>query len=160
MRGVPVKCAYHPDVETNVSCANCGKPICPKDMVYTPVGIKCKECARPVGRMTAHGKPRDYAMAGAVGVAAAIGGGIALGELLRFVGIGTFILTLAYGYGVGEASSWAARRNGGLAYQLIAGTATLTGVAVAGLLSGVLFSPFFIAAGVFAVAIAAARMRE
>lgn len=32
-------------VETNISCARCGEPICPQCMVYTPVGNKCKDCA-------------------------------------------------------------------------------------------------------------------
>jgi len=153
------KCTYHPDVETNVSCSNCGKPICPKDMVYTPVGIKCPECARPVGRMTAHGKPRDYAMAALVGVLGAIGGGMLLGELLSVARIGTFIFSLAFGYVMGEASSWAARRNGGLAYQAIVGVSTVTGLVIAGLVSGALFGAFFIAGAVFATVVAVARMR-
>ena len=29
------------------SCTECGRYICPKDMVETPVGYKCRECARP-----------------------------------------------------------------------------------------------------------------
>ena len=40
------RCANHPSVETLVSCANCGKPICPDCMVQAPVGIKCASCAR------------------------------------------------------------------------------------------------------------------
>jgi len=154
------KCAYHPDVETNVSCSNCDKPICPKDMVYTAVGIKCPDCARPVGRMKPRGKPRDYAMALLVGVAGALGGGIALGELLRFVHFGAVILTVGFGWAIGEASSAAARRNGGLSYQLIVGTATVAGCVIAGLISGALFSLFYIVGAIFATAIAVARMRE
>lgn len=155
-----MRCTYHPDVETNITCSNCGKPICPKDMVYTPVGIKCPECARPMGRMTARGKPRDYAMAVGVAIAGAVGGGLLLAEILSVVRFGTFIFTIAYGYGMGEVSSWAARRNGGPPYQIIVGLGTLAGVAIGGLLSGALFSPFFIVASIFATGIAVARMRE
>ena len=41
------ECAFHPGVETEVRCAECERPICPKDMVPTPVGYKCKICAKP-----------------------------------------------------------------------------------------------------------------
>jgi membrane associated rhomboid family serine protease len=39
-------CYRHPDRETGVSCANCGKPICPDCMTPTPVGMRCPECSR------------------------------------------------------------------------------------------------------------------
>ena len=42
----PLRCATHPNVETNLRCGKCGKPICPKCMVQTPVGTRCRECAR------------------------------------------------------------------------------------------------------------------
>jgi membrane associated rhomboid family serine protease len=39
-------CYRHSDRETNVSCSNCGRPICPDCMTVTPVGMRCPECAR------------------------------------------------------------------------------------------------------------------
>ncbi len=39
-------CYRHPSRETNVSCSNCGRPICPDCMTVTPVGMRCPECAR------------------------------------------------------------------------------------------------------------------
>lgn len=41
-------CAFHPDRTTLVTCARCGRPICPEDMIDAPVGIQCPVCA---GRM-------------------------------------------------------------------------------------------------------------
>ena len=41
-----MRCEAHPDVETNLRCGKCDKPICPKCMVETPVGARCRECAR------------------------------------------------------------------------------------------------------------------
>jgi membrane associated rhomboid family serine protease len=38
-------CYRHPSRETGVSCANCGRPICPDCMSTTPVGMRCPECA-------------------------------------------------------------------------------------------------------------------
>jgi membrane associated rhomboid family serine protease len=38
-------CYRHPNRETGVSCAECGRGLCPDCMVFTPVGIKCAEHA-------------------------------------------------------------------------------------------------------------------
>jgi membrane associated rhomboid family serine protease len=38
-------CYRHPDRETNVSCSNCGNPICTDCMTPSPVGMRCPECA-------------------------------------------------------------------------------------------------------------------
>jgi membrane associated rhomboid family serine protease len=38
-------CYRHPDRETAVRCANCGRPICPDCMRTSPVGVRCPECA-------------------------------------------------------------------------------------------------------------------
>jgi membrane associated rhomboid family serine protease len=38
-------CYRHPARETAVSCANCGRPICPDCMTTTQVGMRCPECA-------------------------------------------------------------------------------------------------------------------
>ncbi|MCC7024078.1 MAG: hypothetical protein IT338_14740 [Thermomicrobiales bacterium] len=41
----PVPCAEHPDTETRLRCSRCGKPICPRCAVRTPVGMRCPDCA-------------------------------------------------------------------------------------------------------------------
>lgn len=109
--------------------------------------------------MRARGKPRDYAMAVLVAVAGAIVGGLLLGEVLSVLPFGTIILTAGYGYFMGEASSAAARRNGGLAYQFIVGGGTVAGAAIAGLVSGAIFEMFFIIGVVIATVLAVAGMR-
>lgn len=42
----PLYCVNHPDVETLLRCNRCGKPICLKCAVHTPVGYRCRECVR------------------------------------------------------------------------------------------------------------------
>lgn len=37
-------CYRHPDRETWISCARCGRPICPDCMVSAAVGFQCVEC--------------------------------------------------------------------------------------------------------------------
>ncbi len=39
-------CASHPTVETLLRCSKCGKPICPRCGIRTPVGMRCRECAQ------------------------------------------------------------------------------------------------------------------
>ena len=41
-----VQCPKHPDVQTALRCSRCETPICPRCLVQTPVGARCKECAR------------------------------------------------------------------------------------------------------------------
>jgi membrane associated rhomboid family serine protease len=37
-------CAFHPDRLTAITCANCGRAICPDDMIEAPVGYQCPIC--------------------------------------------------------------------------------------------------------------------
>jgi hypothetical protein len=39
-------CTVHPTVETNIRCNRCGRPMCSKCAVQTPVGYRCKQCVR------------------------------------------------------------------------------------------------------------------
>ncbi len=60
-------CYRHPQRETNVSCSNCDRPICPDCMTSTSVGMRCPECARqrtkvknPIGAPTRSDAPATY----------------------------------------------------------------------------------------------------
>ena len=61
-------CARHPKVETNLRCASCGTPICPKCLVQTPVGMKCRECGTQRGGVLFTLSPGQAASALAVGL--------------------------------------------------------------------------------------------
>lgn len=43
-----VECARHPGVQTALRCSRCDTPICPRCLVYSPVGARCPDCARVV----------------------------------------------------------------------------------------------------------------
>jgi hypothetical protein len=96
-------CYRHPGRETAVSCSNCERPICTDCMVYTPVGIKCPECARQPRSALVRLKPNRAARAVAVafGLGALMGVGIVL---LQDIGL-FFALILGWliGIGMGEA---------------------------------------------------------
>jgi hypothetical protein len=104
-------CYRHPSRETAISCSNCERPICTDCMVYTPVGIKCPDCARLPRSAIVRMRPDRAVRA----VAAAFGGGLALGFgiLLLQAAVGLFF-TLILGYLIGLAMSeivlWASGR--------------------------------------------------
>lgn len=93
------RCSYHPDVETEMSCAECSKPICPKEMVLTPVGYKCPDCARPARSQYVLVKPKQLLFAVLAGIGAGVLGGIVLGA----ISWGGFFLGILWGSATSEA---------------------------------------------------------
>jgi len=132
-----LKCERHPDVETNISCANCDRPICPKCMVYTPVGIKCRDCARQTGRAVAGPKPIYYVRAAGAALAAGPIGGVLLGLVGRMVPFGGILLVFFLGMAMGEVISRAAGRNTGPGMQAIAAGGAALAFLTAGYFTGV-----------------------
>lgn len=106
----PVPCATHPDVQTTLRCGKCGKPICPRCMVTTPVGARCRDCARLYVLPTYRIPPVYYLRATGAALAIAIAIGVAWGFLRSFLGWYGPILTVAVGYGAGVAVSFATER--------------------------------------------------
>lgn len=98
-----VFCAEHPSVETYLRCGRCGQPICPRCLIQTPVGARCRSCAR-VRRLPVYDVPPRFLLRGvAAGLAAATLGGIVV-HLVP--GFGLFLLLMiggVYGYLVATA---------------------------------------------------------
>ena len=40
-----MRCAYHPNTETDLTCGRCDAPICPRCLIHTEVGIRCPKCS-------------------------------------------------------------------------------------------------------------------
>ncbi len=101
-------CANHPTVETVLRCNRCGKPICTRCAVQTPVGYRCKECVGRQQSVFYSGGVLDYVMGGAI---ALVLGGIAA-FLMGQLGAWFFALILgpAVGIGIAEAVRLAVRR--------------------------------------------------
>lgn len=120
-----MKCAIHPEVETTLRCGKCDKPICPKCLVETPVGARCRDCARLQKLPTFQVTTRYYlrAIASAVGMAFACGAAWWAARTVTGVPYFNFLLAAGFGYAIGEvvALSVNRKRNRGLA--IIAGTA-------------------------------------
>jgi hypothetical protein len=63
MDDVVTFCYRHPDTETGLRCNRCGKPICAKCAVRTPVGFRCPDCVRQQQDKFYTGGRLDYAIA-------------------------------------------------------------------------------------------------
>jgi hypothetical protein len=126
-----VYCARHPQVETYLRCGRCNTPICPRCLVQTPVGARCRDCANVSRLPTFNVTPAFFAR----GMTAALLSGIGVGVLWAFFTGGTnfggifvtFFIGLAIGWAISESVSLATNRKRGLGLQVCA----VLGVALA-----------------------------
>jgi hypothetical protein len=123
-------CATHPDVESELQCGRCGKYICPRCMVQTPVGARCRECARlrrpPMYTLS----PLNIARVVGAGLGLGVAFGLLWGLLVPQVGLfGFFMLFVGMfaGYGMANALDWAGGRKRGVIVQ----AAAIGGIVVA-----------------------------
>jgi hypothetical protein len=123
-----MKCAIHNDVETGLACGKCGTPICPKCLVETPVGARCRKCANVRRLPTYSITPLQYLRAVAAGLLVAIAIGIGWAWLRSAVDILGWSLTLGLilgsvvAYGIAEIVSRAVNQKRGRPLQVIACT--------------------------------------
>ncbi len=123
--GQIMHCYRHPNRETRVSCATCGRPICTDCMRPTEVGIKCPEDAQlPRGARAGVMKPSQIAKSLLAGVAVALLG-IPVVLVIYQIGFGSLILSALAGYGAGTLIYRAGGRNGGPLAMAISGVAVL-----------------------------------
>ncbi|MBI2858637.1 MAG: B-box zinc finger protein [Chloroflexi bacterium] len=123
-----MRCAAHPNAETNLSCATCQKPICPRCMIETPVGMKCRKCARLQRLPTFRLSLKHYLRAGGAGLGAAAVFAVARYLLLSVVplaGIFGFFIAAAVGYGIGEIIYRASGHKRGLGLAVVAGASVV-----------------------------------
>ena len=122
-------CANHPGRLTMVSCSDCDKPLCPDCMVFSAVGIKCRQCAKMPRSARLTLKPGRLALAAAAGLAPAIALGFAYYYILGSLGFFFLFIFVSAGIGylVGEAVSRASGRFHGLPTAITAAVATLVG---------------------------------
>ncbi len=113
----PTTCLKHPKVSTNLRCASCGVPICPRCLVQTPVGAKCRQCGLARGGVLFSPSPLQALAACGAGLLA----GSVVGLGVQWLGLFGIFLALAYGPFAGEMIMRAGGRKRGLRMQIIAG---------------------------------------
>src|SRR5438045_1763306 len=114
-------CANHPNEMTLVRCGRCDKPICVRCMVDSPVGKKCRTCARPHTHLE-ESTGGQVALGFLAGTAVAIPAGCLVQQVAQL-----FILPIVYGWLVAEATRRAGQRSRSRAMQAAAGAAALIG---------------------------------
>lgn len=117
-------CVNHPTVETVVTCGRCEKPICTRCMIFTAVGVRCRDCAqlRPLPQYVL--SPRVYTRVIASAVALALG----VGFLLSLIpGVG-FLGGIVVGFLVGEGLRRASGYKQGRQMEIIAGATVVLSV--------------------------------
>ena len=118
-----MKCATHPSVETNLRCGKCGKPICPKCMVQTPVGARCPDCAKLYKLPTYRVSTKYYLRAICTALGMAIVCGVVwgvVGGFLPFIFL-NLLLGAGVGYAIGEVVGLAVNRKRGRGLAAVAG---------------------------------------
>lgn len=120
-------CAAHPSVETELRCGTCDTYICVRCMVQTPVGARCRNCAKLRRPPMYSVGPASLAriLGGALGAGLTVG--LLWGILLPGLGmLGFFMLFLGMfaGYGMANLMERASGRKRGPVVQ---------GAAVAGI---------------------------
>jgi hypothetical protein len=135
-------CANHPNVETLLRCNKCGKPICMRCAVQTPVGYRCRECVRQQQNVYFNAETWDNPIALAVSFVVTLVAMPIAALLFRMVPFFfSFLIALAIGASAGgilaQIIRWAVRRRRGRYLPYFALTGVILAILV-GLVVGVL----------------------
>lgn len=130
---VTTYCASHPKVETRLRCGKCDRPICPKCLVFTPVGARCRTCANMKPLPMLQVGPLHYLAALGAAVAVALVGGLLWAFIAVAIPFLALWLVLGVGYLAGESVSLAANRKRGRGLQAIAAVTVLLAYLVQGM---------------------------
>ena len=126
-----MKCAAHPEVDTNLACGRCGTPICPKCLVQTPVGARCPKCAGLKRLPTYAIAPRQYLKALGVGLGSSLVLGIAWASLWSLVSFFNFFVAAGVGYAIAEVLSLSVNRKRGRDLQIIGAVCVVVSFTIA-----------------------------
>ena len=121
-------CANHPQVQTVVSCGRCDKPLCPRCMIYTPVGVRCRDCAQlrrlPQYTLT----PRVYARVLPTAAALALIGGFLLSLVPRLGLLASIVIGFLIGVLVSDMLGRVSGYKQGRTMQAIAGATVIVSI--------------------------------
>lgn len=119
-------CAVHPDVETGLRCNRCGRYMCVRCAVPTPVGYRCRECVNQHQDAFYKATVRDHAVAFFIALGLSVPLGFVLGKML-FLAI---LFGLPAGAAIGELAWRATGRRRGRYVPLLMGIGIALGVLI------------------------------
>ncbi|MBN1966203.1 MAG: hypothetical protein JW910_16265 [Anaerolineae bacterium] len=117
-------CTVHPTFATSLRCNKCGRPMCTKCAVRTPVGYRCRECVRGQQAVFYSANTRDYVIAAGVAFVLALVAGFIVPGLGPFFAI---ILGPVVGGGIAQAVRWATGRRRGEHTGYVVAAAVIVG---------------------------------
>ncbi len=129
-------CANHPQTETLLRCSKCGKPICTRCGIRTPVGIRCRQCARLQRPPSYSLRLWHYLLAAVVALPVSFIAGL----LMQYVGFFAFFIGAAVGGMIAEIVYRATGGKRGTPLALVACGSIILG-ALASALGPVLLVP-------------------
>ena len=109
-----VRCTYHPSEMTRLRCSRCGKPICSRCGVRTPVGMRCPECAGVRGLPTYRTDSSTLVKSIALSLVVAVVVGVSWGFIPQW----NFYFSLLLGFGVAEAMAFGSKNKRGSDLQV------------------------------------------
>lgn len=141
-----IYCANHPTVETLLRCNKCGKPICMKCAVQTPVGYRCRECVRQQQNVYFNAEAWDNPIALAVSFGVTLIATPLVSAILGRMGFFGMMIALFIGASAGgllaQIIRWAVGRRRGRYLPYFALTGILLGVIVGSFVSLLLVGIF------------------
>ncbi|NDJ53771.1 MAG: hypothetical protein GYB68_11885 [Chloroflexi bacterium] len=132
-------CSVHPSAETSLRCNKCGRPMCTKCAVKTPVGYRCKECVAGQQKTFYNAESQDIFIQGAIALSLGfVGAGLLMG-ILSFIGFfGWFIaffVSPGIGAGIADLAHRAVdKRRSRYGWLVVAGGIVLSGLLAIGAL--------------------------
>jgi len=139
-------CANHPTVETLLRCNKCGKPICMKCAVQTPVGYRCKECVRQQQNVYFNAETWDNPIAFGVALLVTLIATPIVGAILGFTGFFGILIAFFVGASAGgllaQVIRWAVGRRRGRYLRYFALAGILLGVVLGSFVALILVNVF------------------
>lgn len=135
-------CDKHSSVETGLRCSKCGRYICPRCMVQTSVGARCRGCAKIQRIPMYEVNLRQYVMAAAVASTVGVLAGVVWASVLQlslgWIFFVPWLLAAGVGYVIGEAVSVVVSRRRGSGLMVVAalGVVIAFGVVVITIVGG------------------------
>ncbi len=120
-----VYCTVHPTIATSLRCNRCGRPMCTRCAVKTPVGYRCRECVREQQDKFFDAQMRDYLIAGVVALVMSFVAAAILARIGWFIIV--FFLAPAAGGLIGRAIFRLTGRRRGRYTGAVVGTCVVLG---------------------------------
>ncbi len=112
-------CAVHPDVETTLRCNRCGRYMCTRCAVRTPVGYRCKQCVHQQQDVYFTATQQDYLIAAAVSFGLGLPAGFIIPRIFLLAVI--FLALMAGGFIAEAVHRLTGKRRGRYTWAVVAG---------------------------------------